>query len=166
MLHMYLEPWIPPCILFGWWFSPWELWEVWLVNIVVLPMELQTPSAPSVLPLTRPLGTPCSVQWLSAIICICIGQALTQPLRRQLLSVSCQQALFGISNSVWVWWLYMGWIPRWGSFWMAFPSVSVPLSVPTLPLDRNNSGLKFLRWVSGSIPQPEAVPNLWILVPS
>jgi hypothetical protein len=22
----------------GWWFSPWELWQVWLVGIVVLPM--------------------------------------------------------------------------------------------------------------------------------
>ena len=26
-----------------------------------------------------------------------------------------QQNLSGICNSVWVWWLYMGWIPRWGS---------------------------------------------------
>jgi hypothetical protein len=25
-------------------------------------------------------------------------------------SGSCQQALVGIHNSVWVWWLYMGWI--------------------------------------------------------
>jgi hypothetical protein len=23
---MRLEPWIPPCVLFGWWFSPWKLW--------------------------------------------------------------------------------------------------------------------------------------------
>jgi hypothetical protein len=38
LLHMRLEPWIPPCVLFGWWFSPWELWGVWLVDIVVLPM--------------------------------------------------------------------------------------------------------------------------------
>jgi hypothetical protein len=35
----------------------------------------------------------------------------------------CQQALVGIHNSVWVWWLYMGWTPRWGSLWMAFLSV-------------------------------------------
>jgi hypothetical protein len=21
---MQLEPWIPPCILFGWWFNPWK----------------------------------------------------------------------------------------------------------------------------------------------
>jgi hypothetical protein len=51
LLHMQLEPWVPSCVLFGWWFSPWELCWVWLVD-VVLPMELQTPSAPSVLPLT------------------------------------------------------------------------------------------------------------------
>ena len=37
-----------------------------MVDIVVLPMGLQTPSAPSVLSLTPPLGTPCSVQWLTA----------------------------------------------------------------------------------------------------
>jgi hypothetical protein len=57
-LHMRLEPWVPPFVLFGWWFSLWELWSIWLVAIVVLPMRLQTPSAPSVLSLTPPLGTP------------------------------------------------------------------------------------------------------------
>ena len=31
------------------------------------------------------------------------------------ISGSCQQALVGIQNSVWFWWLSMGWIPRWGS---------------------------------------------------
>jgi hypothetical protein len=75
-LHMQLESWVPPCVLFGWWFSPWELWEVWLVDIVVLPMELQTLSAPSVLSLTPPLGFLCSVQWLAESIHTCIGQAL------------------------------------------------------------------------------------------
>jgi hypothetical protein len=47
-------------------------------------MELQTPSAPSVLSLTSPLGTPCSVQWLGASLHLCICQALAEPLRRQL----------------------------------------------------------------------------------
>ena len=42
------------------------------------------------------------------------------------ISGSCQHALLGIHNSVWVWRLYMGWIPRWGSPWMAFPSVYAP----------------------------------------
>jgi hypothetical protein len=46
MLHIYLEPWVPPCIFFGWYFRVWELWEYWLVDIV-LPMKLQTSSAPS-----------------------------------------------------------------------------------------------------------------------
>jgi hypothetical protein len=57
LLHMQLDSWVPPCVLFGWWFSPWELWGYWLVDIVVLPMGLQTPSAPSVLSLTSPFGT-------------------------------------------------------------------------------------------------------------
>ena len=49
-----------------------------MVDIVVLPMKLQTPSAPTVLALTFPLGSPAqSDVWLGA----CIGQALTEPLR-------------------------------------------------------------------------------------
>jgi hypothetical protein len=55
LLHMQLEP----CVLFGWWFSPWELWGVWLIDIVVLPVGLKTPSAPSVHSLNPPLG-PCT----------------------------------------------------------------------------------------------------------
>ena len=43
---------------------------LWLVDIVVLPVGLQTPSAPSVLSLTPPLGSPYSVQWLHASILI------------------------------------------------------------------------------------------------
>ena len=42
------------------------------------------------------------------------------------ISGSCQQVLVGICNSVWVWWLFMRWIPRWGSFWMVIPSVFAP----------------------------------------
>ena len=86
LLHMWLEPWVPPCVLFGWWFSPWELWGVgfWLVDIVVLPIGLQTPSARSVLSLTPPLGALRSVQWLAASIRLCICQALAEPFRRQL----------------------------------------------------------------------------------
>jgi len=46
---MCLEPGVSACALFGWWFSPHELWGVWLVDLVFLPMVLETPSAPSVL---------------------------------------------------------------------------------------------------------------------
>jgi hypothetical protein len=68
---MQLEPWVPPCIVFGWWFSAWKLWGVWLVVIFVLPMVLQNPSAPPVLSLIPPLGTLWSVQWLDANIHLC-----------------------------------------------------------------------------------------------
>ena len=61
LLHMWLEPWVPPCVLFGWWFSPWELLGYWLVHIVVPPMGLITPSAPWVLSLAPSLGTLCSI---------------------------------------------------------------------------------------------------------
>jgi hypothetical protein len=80
LLHMWLEPWVPPCVLLGWWFRSWGLW---LVDIV-LPMGLQTPSVPPVLSLTPPLGTLYSVQWLTVNICLCICQALAEPLSRQL----------------------------------------------------------------------------------
>jgi hypothetical protein len=56
------------------------------------------------------------------------------------LSGSCHHTLLGICNSVWVWCLYMGWIPRWGSLWMAFPSVSAPQFVSIFCLDKSNSG--------------------------
>jgi hypothetical protein len=56
--HMLQEPWVSPYVLFGWWSSPLELWEVWPVDTVALPMGLQTPSAPSVLSPTPLSGTP------------------------------------------------------------------------------------------------------------
>jgi hypothetical protein len=39
------------------------------------------------------------------------------------ISGSFQQNLAGICNSVCVWWLIMGWIPRWGHFWMVHPFI-------------------------------------------
>jgi hypothetical protein len=57
---------------------------VWLVVIVVLPVGLQIPSAPSVLSLIPLLGTPHSVQWLAVDIRLCIYRVLAGPLRRQL----------------------------------------------------------------------------------
>jgi hypothetical protein len=49
---------------------------------IVLPMELQSPSSPSILPLAPPLRSPGSVQWLTLSTCICIGQVLVVSLRR------------------------------------------------------------------------------------
>jgi hypothetical protein len=37
LLHMLLEPWVPPCVLFDWWFSPWELWGIgWFILLFFL----------------------------------------------------------------------------------------------------------------------------------
>jgi hypothetical protein len=55
-----------------------------LIEIVVLPVGLQSPSAPSVFPLTLPLGSLCLVQLLDVSIYICISQALAEPPRGQL----------------------------------------------------------------------------------
>jgi hypothetical protein len=87
LLHMYLESMIPSCILFGWWFSLRDLWMIQWVDIV-LPMGMQSPSAPSLLPLALPLGSLGSVQWLTVqwlavSFCICISQVLAEPFREQ-----------------------------------------------------------------------------------
>jgi hypothetical protein len=79
LLHIQLEPWVLPCVFFGWWFSIRELWGYWLVHIV----GLQTPSVPWVLSLAPSLGTLCSVQWMAVSIHFCICQALAEPLRSQ-----------------------------------------------------------------------------------
>ena len=43
LLHMQMELLVPSCVFFGWWFSPCEFWGVWLVDIAVLFMGLQSP---------------------------------------------------------------------------------------------------------------------------
>ena len=84
LVHMWLEPWVPPCVLFGWCFSSWEIWGVWFVDIIVLPMGLVTPSVSSFLSLTPLLGTVLSVLWLTVSIHLSICHALAEPIRRQL----------------------------------------------------------------------------------
>jgi hypothetical protein len=104
---MWLEPWVPPRLLFGWWFSSWELWGYWLVHIVVPPMGLQTPSFPWVLSLASPLGTLCLVQWLAESIHLCICQALAETLRRQLYQAPVSKHLLasarvsGFGDCIW-----------------------------------------------------------------
>jgi hypothetical protein len=46
---------------------------------------------------------------------------------------SLQQNLSGICNSVWVWWLIMGWIPGWGSLWIVHPFFLAPNFVSVTP---------------------------------
>ena len=90
LIHMQLEPWVTPCVLFGWWFSPWELWEFLLVDIV-LPMGLQYFSAPSVLSQLFP-WSPCAQYngWLrdSTSILVRLWPSLSGHSDIRLLSVS------------------------------------------------------------------------------
>ena len=62
--------------MYSLWLVIWSLraWSggVWLVHIVILPMGLQTPSAPSVLFLISSLGTTSLVPWMSMSIHLCI----------------------------------------------------------------------------------------------
>jgi len=101
-----------------------------------------------------------SDSWLYASSSVLSGSGTAS--QSTVLSRSCQHALLGISNYVWIRCLQMGSIPRLSSLWMSFSSVSVPLFVLAFPLDRmRNSGLNIFRWVGGPIPQLGAVPNLW-----
>ena len=78
-----------------------------LVVIVVLPIGLQTLSAPSVLSLTPPSKTLCSVQWLAANILLCTCKALKEPLRRQLYQDAFRKHFLastivsGFGDSIW-----------------------------------------------------------------
>jgi hypothetical protein len=67
---------LEPCVLLYWLFSPWEFWGIWLDDMAVLPMGLQTPSIPSILSLTPLLRIPHSVQGLAANLRLCICKAL------------------------------------------------------------------------------------------
>jgi hypothetical protein len=49
------------------------------------------------------------------------------------LLVSCWQNVAGVCNSVCVWWLLMGWIPRCGRLWMVLPSVTGPNFLSVTP---------------------------------
>jgi hypothetical protein len=49
------------------------------------------------------------------------------------ISESCQQNLADICSSVWVWWLFMGWIPGWGSLWMILPFFTASNFVSVTP---------------------------------
>jgi hypothetical protein len=73
---------------------------------------------------------------------------------------SHQQELLGVNNSVWVWGLYMGWIPRLDSLWMALPSVSAPHFVSVFP----PVSILFLhlRRTEASMPQTNLT---WVLDP-
>ena len=66
LLHRQLEPRVPPCVFFDWWFRPRELWGYWLFHIV---------------------------SWKTVSIQCCICQALAEPRRRQLYQAAVRKIL-------------------------------------------------------------------------
>jgi hypothetical protein len=63
-----------------WWFSPWKLWGDLVSWYSCSSYGVAIPfRAISLFP-TPLMKSPCSVLWLAAIICICIGQTLAEPL--------------------------------------------------------------------------------------
>jgi len=111
LLHMRMEPGVAS-LLSG------SSRGVWVLDTLVLPMVLQTPSAPSVLSLTPPLGTLCSVWWLAANILFCISKVLEEPLRRHLYQTLVRKhflaSAVGTGFSVCIWDLSLrGSVSRW-----------------------------------------------------
>ena len=116
-------------------------------------MGLQLLSAPSVLSLIPPLGSPCSVLWLVVSNHICIAQVLVEPLRRQTYQAPVNKHFLAPA-------IVLGFgVCRWDV--SLDGAVSAPLFVPVFPFDRNNSGLKYLRWVTSLIPQLRTVLIYW-----
>jgi hypothetical protein len=110
LLHMQLELWVPLCALFGWWFSPWELeerggllsWFCCSSYGVANPFSsfIVSHNSSIGIPMLRPM-VGCEhlhLDWSGS------GRAS----QGRAISSSCQQALLGISNSVWVWCLHVG----------------------------------------------------------
>jgi hypothetical protein len=134
----------------------------WVVRpaYVVLPMGLQSPSAPLVLSPALPPDSLNSVGRLALSILICIGQLLPGPPKEPSHQVSVSKLLLTAAT-----------VSGLVSADMMDPQVvessDVSLSsifVSVLHRDRNISGLKTLRWVGSPIPIPGAlpVPTYWM----
>jgi hypothetical protein len=100
---MRLEPWVPPCVLFGWWFSPWELWGVLVGSYCSSSYRAANPFSF--------LGTFSSSSIGYSLFSPMVGCELPpqylsgtgRPSQETAKSGSCQQALVGFHNNVRVW---------------------------------------------------------------
>jgi hypothetical protein len=124
--YMWPAPWVAPCVFFGWWSRPWKLQGVWSVDTVALPpWGCKSPQLlQSLLHLLQ--GTPKLSPTVGCELPPLYLSGSGRASQETAMSGFHQQALPGVHHNVLVWWLYMGWIPRWGSLRMALPSVSAP----------------------------------------
>ena len=106
--HMWPAPWAAPGVFIGWWFSPWSSGGSGLLTLLLPPLRLQTPSAPSVPSPTPPLGTPELSPMVGCELPPLYLSGSGRASQETAISGFYQQVLSSIYNSVWVWWLYTG----------------------------------------------------------
>ena len=78
-------------------------------------LPLMPDKAPSLLPLIAPLVIPVLNPMVGCKHLYLYWSGFCRASQETAESGSCQQALLGISNCVWVWCLHVEWIPSWGS---------------------------------------------------
>jgi hypothetical protein len=106
-LHVYL--------IFGWRFSPWELWGVWLFWYCFSSYGVANPFR-SFSPFSNfSTGDPMLSPMVGCEHLLLNLSGSGRASQETAISGICQQVLVGIHNSAWVWSLYMGWSPTWGS---------------------------------------------------
>ena len=129
--HMWPESWVPLCILFGWWSSPWKLqgvgvggrgglagWHCCSLHGAAKLLSYFSPFSNS------SMGTPALSLMVGCEHPPLYLSGNGRASQETAISGSCQQALPGIHKSVQVWWLYMGWSPRGAvSGWPFFQSL-------------------------------------------
>jgi hypothetical protein len=109
---------LPHCTLLVWWSSPWKQWVVWPVDIV-LPIGLQSPSAPLVLQPAPSIGVPKLSLIVGSRHPYLHWSVASRTSQGTAIPCSCQQVPLDNSTSVGVWCQQTGWISRWVSPWMA-----------------------------------------------
>ena len=104
----------------------------WLVHNVVTPTGLQISSSLDTFssssigdPVVHPIA-----DGEHPLLCL-LGPDIAS--QKTAISRSLQQNLASICNSVWVWWLIMGWVPGWGILCIVHPFVLAPNFVSVTP---------------------------------
>jgi len=106
LLHMWLEPWVLPCVILSWWLSPCELWGNlvgWyycLSHGVANPLNSFSPNCNSSFgdPIGNPMFSPMFGCEHGTLYLSDSGRVSQETA----ISGSCHHALLGIHNSVWV----------------------------------------------------------------